>query len=113
MIYQNIDMVATSLHQLEEIGKYAPHRHIGIRINPGAGSGHHWKTTVAGTASSFGIRHTYIPEILAIAKRYDLTITKLHTHIGSGIDPKAREAVVATSLQLCLQFPDITTINLG
>ena len=108
-----MDIVATSLHQLEQIGKYTPHRHVGVRINPGAGSGHHRKTTVAGTASSFGIRHTYIPEILAIARRYELTITKLHTHIGSGIDPKAREAVVETSLQLSHQFPDITTINLG
>ena len=47
---------ASSLHQLEEFGKLFPSSCVGVRINPGIGSGHSHKTTTAGptAVSAFG-----------------------------------------------------------
>lgn len=88
-----VEFNATSLHQLETYGKLFPHTHTSIRVNPGMGSGGTNRTNVGGPASSFGIWHEYLEEAKIIAKKYHLTITKLHTHIGSGSDPEVWKKV--------------------
>jgi diaminopimelate decarboxylase len=104
---------ACSLHQLEAYGKLFPNSEVSIRINPGLGSGHSNRTNVGGPSSSFGIWHEYIDEINRIAELYSLTITRLHTHIGSGSDPEVWTKVAAMSLEQVKKFPDVTIIDLG
>lgn len=104
---------ACSLHQLEQYGKQLPGTSVSVRINPGQGSGHSNKTNVGGPASSFGIWHEYIDKVLALAKKYNLTINRLHTHIGSGSDPEVWTRVAAMSLEQVKQFPDVEVLNLG
>lgn len=104
---------ATSLRQLEAYGQAFPGSKVGVRLNPGVGSGHSAKVTVGGAGSSFGIWHEYIPEVLAMAKKYKLTIERLHTHIGAGTDPAVWRAAAQISLELIKQFPEATIINLG
>lgn len=113
LVEKGVYFNATSLRQLEEYGKLFPNTEITVRINPGIGSGHSAKTNVGGVTSSFGIWHEYIPEVHNIAKQYGLTITRLHTHIGSGTDPDVWQQAIAISLRVAKQFPDITTLNLG
>ena len=60
---------ACSLRQLEEFGKSVPSGEVGVRINPGLGSGGTNRTNVGGPASSFGIWHEYIPRIFEISKK--------------------------------------------
>ncbi len=60
---------ACSIHQLECFGKIARGAEVGVRINPGLGSGGTNRTNVGGPASSFGIWRDYIPEILSTAKK--------------------------------------------
>ncbi|HMH75170.1 MAG TPA: hypothetical protein VK547_01040, partial [Candidatus Udaeobacter sp.] len=65
---------ACSLHQLEEFGRLAPGRELSVRVNPGLGTGSTKRTNTGGPASSFGIWHEAMGDILALAKRYDLRI---------------------------------------
>ena len=104
---------ACSLLQLEEYGKIAPNTEVGVRINPGLGSGGTNRTNVGGPASSFGIWFEYIPQIKEVAKKYGLKIIRIHTHIGSGSDPKIWQKVAAMSLDTVSQFPDANTLDMG
>jgi diaminopimelate decarboxylase len=104
---------ATSLHQLEEYGKDFPGSSVSVRLNPGIGSGHSAKTTTGGLASSFGIWHEYIPKIHDLTKTYNLTVARIHTHIGSGTDPKAWQEAARVVLEHIKQFPDVTAVDLG
>lgn len=113
LVKKQVGFNATSLRQLEEYGKVAPNTEVTVRINPGIGSGHSAKTNVGGVTSSFGIWHEYIPKVFEIAKQYNLTISRLHTHIGSGTDPKVWQEAIQTSLSIAEQMPDVKTLNLG
>lgn len=113
LIKKGVHFNATSLRQLEAYGKIAPRSAVSVRLNPGIGSGHSTKTTTGGLGSSFGIWHEYIPRVQEIAKRYELTIKRVHTHIGSGTDPTVWQAAAKTTLEHLKQFPDATIINLG
>lgn len=110
---QGVEFNATSLRQLREYGKLHPNTELGVRINPGIGSGHSVKTDVGGPTSSFGIWHEYIDQVLEVCEEYNLTIKRLHTHIGSGADPVVWQGVIRTSLELIKNFPDAKTLNLG
>lgn len=108
-----IEVNACSLHQLGRIGAAAPGRAVGLRFNPGRGSGGTGKTNVGGSDSSFGIWHEWADEAAAIARRHGLRVTRVHTHIGSGSDPAVWQAVSESSLALVARFPDVVTLNLG
>ncbi len=104
---------ACSLHQLEAFGKIARGGEVGVRINPGLGSGGTQRTNVGGPASSFGIWHEYIPQIKAVAEKYKLKIVRIHTHIGSGSDPLVWQKVAKMSIATVEQFEDVHTLDMG
>ena len=109
----DIQFNATSLHQLESFGKHFPGQTIGIRINPGLGSGGTNRTNVGGPSSSFGIWKDHLSEIKAILAKFDLKLIRIHTHIGSGSDPKVWQKVAEMSLDLVKKFETVDTLNLG
>lgn len=86
---------------------------VGLRVNSGSGSGHNNRTITAGPNASFGLWHEYLPQALAYANENQLKITRLHTHIGSGADPKSWKQTIETSLALAEQLPDVTSIDVG
>ena len=104
---------ATSLLQIAKIGAARPGSHIGLRVNPGLGSGGTKRTNVGGPASSFGIWHEHLAEAAEAATRHDLVVERIHTHIGSGTDPAVWQKVAGMSLALTLRFPAVHTLNLG
>ena len=71
---------------IEQFGKIRPGCPVTLRINPGFGHGHSRKTNTGGPSSKHGIWHEQLEDCLAIARRYDLHVTGLHMHIGSGTD---------------------------
>ncbi|MDD4961859.1 MAG: diaminopimelate decarboxylase [Candidatus Marinimicrobia bacterium] len=113
LVERGIFFNACSLHQLETYGKGFPGRNVSIRINPGIGSGHSNRTNVGGPSSSFGIWIEHLEEIKALAAKYDLTINKLHSHIGSGSDPAVWEKVTKMNLDVVREFPEVHTLNMG
>lgn len=113
LIELGIEFTATSLYQLEAFGQMFPGKSVAVRINPGMGSGSNNRLTTGGVNAGFGIWHEYIPKVKELARQHDLTIDKVHTHIGSGTDPEAWEAAAHLSLELVEQFEDAVRINLG
>ena len=104
---------ACSLNQLRRFAELFPGGELGLRINPGLGSGGTSKTNVGGPASSFGIWHEHRGEASAIIEEAGLRVVRIHTHIGSGSDPAVWQHVAALSLDMVREFPDVTTLNLG
>jgi len=108
-----VNFNACSLHQLESFGRLRPGGRVGVRFNPGAGSGSTNRTNTGGPASSFGIWHELRGEVQAIAKRHGLTIERIHTHIGSGSDPAVWQQAALLTLGLVREFTEVVTVNFG
>ncbi|TMQ18016.1 MAG: diaminopimelate decarboxylase, partial [Candidatus Rokuibacteriota bacterium] len=104
---------ACSLHQLEMLGRLAPGREVSVRMNAGLGSGATNRTNTGGPAASFGIWHEYLGDVKTLAERFNLRITRLHSHIGSGTDPEVWKRVTRMTLDLAAKLPDVGLINLG
>ena len=104
---------ACSIAQIHAFGALFPGRELSVRVNPGLGSGHSNRTNIGGPAASFGIWHEHLDEALAVGRKYGLRFTRLHTHIGSGSDPKVWQRVALMSLETCMRLRDVTVLNLG
>lgn len=107
---------ACSLKQLRSYGEVKRGDRtdqLGLRFNPGLGSGGTGKTNVGGPSSSFGIWHELMPDVKALLAEYDLQPARVHTHIGSGSDPLVWQRVSGLSLGLCEQIPSVKVLNLG
>lgn len=113
LVERGLKVNACSLSQLEAFGEAFPGGEIGLRFNPGLGSGGTGKTNVGGPSSSFGIWHELLPEAKALCEKYDLNVVRIHTHIGSGSDPAVWMKTSGMSLDLCREFPTVKTLNLG
>ncbi len=114
LLLEGVRVTASSLHQLERLADLSPDgRDITLRVNPGIGSGHCRKTNVGGPSSSFGIWHEYIREAKEFARDNGLRVRTLHTHIGSGSNPKIWKDAALRSLQWVKEFDDVSTLNLG
>jgi diaminopimelate decarboxylase len=95
---------------------------VGLRINPGVGSGGFSKSTTAfsktnvgGPSSAFGIWYTLVEDgtIPGIVEKYGLTVERIHTHIGSGSDPEIWQKVASRTLSFCKVWPTVVACNLG
>lgn len=115
---------ACSVSQLERIGKAfsGTNQKVGVRINPGVGSGGFSssttgfsKTNVGGPSSSFGIWHELVSDgtVPSMVEKYGLEVERIHTHIGSGSDPAIWQSVATRSLSFCKIWDTVTTLNLG
>jgi diaminopimelate decarboxylase len=119
-----VKLNACSISQLERFAavyKHNPAVPVGLRINPGVGSGGFSssttgfsKTNVGGPSSSFGIWHEFVEgAVQKIVQENGLTVERIHTHIGSGSDPAIWQSVATKSLSFCKVFPTVHTLNLG
>ena len=48
-----------------------------------------------------------------IVEKYNLTVERIHTHIGSGSDPEIWQQVATRSLSFCKIWDTVNTLNLG
>jgi diaminopimelate decarboxylase len=114
----------SSVSQLERFGKAfeGTGQKVGLRINPGVGSGGFSKSTTAfsktnvgGPSSAFGIWHTLVEDgtVPGIVEKYGLTVERIHTHIGSGSDPEIWQKVASRTLSFCKVWPTVVACNLG
>jgi diaminopimelate decarboxylase len=124
LIKLGVKINACSVSQVERIGKAfeGTGQKVGIRVNPGTGSGGFSsstsgfsKTNVGGPASSFGIWYNLIEDgtVPDIVSKYGLTVERIHTHIGSGSDPSIWQQVASKSLSFCKVWDTVETLNLG
>lgn len=102
-----------SPEQVRRVGKLLPGWAVGLRVNPGLGSGGTGKTNVGGPSSSFGIWHEHLADVAEVARNHQLKVVRIHTHIGSGSDPEVWSRVALMSLDTVRRFPEVTHLNLG
>ncbi len=113
LVQRGVLFNACSLNQLRAYGGLFAGGEVSVRINPGKGSGHNNRTNTGGTASSFGIWHEKIDDVLAIAREFDLHLTGMHTHIGSGGDPEVWKYCANLVLDFAGRFPELKRLSLG
>lgn len=113
LVRRGVTINACSIGQLARFGAAFPGGRVGLRINPGLGSGGTTKTNVGGPASSFGIWHEHLDEADALIARHGLEVFRIHTHIGSGSDPAVWLKVAGMSLDHVARYKTVTVLNLG
>ncbi|MCC5850691.1 MAG: diaminopimelate decarboxylase [Verrucomicrobia bacterium] len=113
LLDQGVLLNATSLEQIKTAGTLRRGAAIGLRFNPGLGSGGTNRTNVGGPASSFGIWHEHADEARKLLESYHLKCVRIHTHIGSGGDPAVWQRVAGLSLALVERFEDVVALDLG
>lgn len=113
LVGQGMSVNACSLHQLARYGRLFPGNNVGVRFNPGLGSGGTQRTNVGGPASSFGIWYERANAVEAAISEHHLNLFRIHTHIGSGSDPEVWLRAVSLSLHLVRRFTSVHTLNLG
>ncbi|MGZ8629859.1 MAG: diaminopimelate decarboxylase [Actinomycetota bacterium] len=115
----NVDL----LSQLERVGRAAPGRRVGVRVNPRAGATHAGGTESAyagAKPTKFGIYPERLPEAVEIARRDGLTIDTVHVHSGylyfddslDVVEEVMRRVAEATSMLLEAGCP-IAEVNTG
>jgi diaminopimelate decarboxylase len=110
---------ADSLGQIRRIGERTPGRAIGIRINPGHGTGYgdSARLTYAGTRTTkFGIYREQWAEALDMAARHGLKVTAIHFHVGCGYLTRQLdtwEEAVGAAADFLADLPDATMVNIG
>jgi diaminopimelate decarboxylase len=99
---------------IDQYGERRPGESITLRLNPGFGHGHSQKTNTGGQQSKHGIWHEQLDECVARAAKYDLSISCLHMHIGSGTDYEHLSQVCGAMESAVLAVgPSIHAISAG
>ena len=103
-----------ALHPIVEWGEDFADREIFLRVDLGAGRGHHDKVRTGGAQSKFGVALDEIEAFRTHARRVGARITGLHAHLGSGIlDAQHWRGVYAQLASLAEQFNRIEVLDLG
>ncbi len=103
-----------SIDLLTRIGVKFPGSKVSIRINPDYGAGHHDHVITGGPQSKFGIYESYLEEVKNISKKFNLTISGIHFHIGSGIlDYKLYIEAIKKAIDISTIFEDVEFIDIG
>jgi diaminopimelate decarboxylase len=82
-VHVNLDL----LSQIRRVGRRAPGRRIGLRVNPRAGAA--WRDDNESLYSSdrptkFGIYPEQLEEAVALTRDHDLIVDTIHFHVGDG-----------------------------
>ena len=113
LIEKGVHFNATSLQQLKVFCTLFPGKSVGVRVNPGIGSGYNMRLSTGGVTAGFGVWYEYIDEAIALAAKYNVSIVRVHTHIGTGTDPMEWRRALAVTLELAEKFKDLETVNIG
>jgi diaminopimelate decarboxylase len=113
IISRGVGFNACSLFQLHTYAKLFPGSEVGIRFNPGLGSGHANRVNTGGPSSSFGIWKDYVRKVKEIAAQSKLKIARIHSHIGAGTDPQVWVHCAKLTLSIASEFADCHTVSLG
>lgn len=114
LIQQNITVNLDSLTQLRRWGEQRPNSSIAIRLNQGIGAGHHKTNITGGPDSKFGIDLQQLDEVKKLTQKYNLKVTTIHQHIGSGIlNERIFMKAIEKLLETALQFKDLEYLDFG
>ena len=86
VVEHDIHVNCGSPDMIDQLGVRKSRAEITLRLNPRIWHGHSQKTNTGGQQSKHGIWHQQIEDCKQRAAQYDIAITGLHMHIGSGTD---------------------------
>jgi diaminopimelate decarboxylase/aspartate kinase len=107
-------IIIDSLYPLEKWPELFANRAIFLRIDPGAGAGHHKYVCTGGNESKFGIPKSSLPLAASLVKQHKIQVIGLHAHSGSGIlSPDLWQETAFMLAEESKRFQDVRIINLG
>lgn len=118
-VLDGLSMNCDSLHAIRSWGELGKGRNIGIRVNPAVGIGRadNDKLQYSGAnTTKFGIYKEQFAEAIALAKKYDLRISKIHFHTGCGyLTPQLPcwEGIIQECLWFVDQLDSVEIVNVG
>lgn len=108
------DMIDQYGAAVAERGRGGSPRGITLRVNPGFGHGHSQKVNTGGAQSKHGIWHEQLEDCIERATKWNLSITGLHMHIGSGTDLEHLSEVCGAMERAAMTIgASITSISAG
>ena len=111
---RGVQVTLDNLHPLEHHPEVFADREIFLRLDPGAGKGHHKHVRTAGAQSKFGLALSELDRARALADAAGARITGLHVHVGSGIRSSETWAENAMFLaRIAGQLPEVRVLDLG
>lgn len=117
ILAQPVILNLDSLSAIRRVGRRAPGRAIGLRINPQVGTGYSAQLTYAGEKpTKFGIYPDRFAEALDLARQFGLEVRGLHFHIGSGWLRSGLETFLEAlrrGADLARRVPGIEYFNVG
>jgi len=89
-------------------------REIFVRVDPGAGRGHHHHVRTGGAHSKFGVPVAELPDLARKAADAGVRVVGLHAHPGSGnFDVSNWEHTGRTLVECAAHFPDVRILDVG
>lgn len=111
---QGVHVTVDNLYPLQAWPEIFAKQNILLRIDCGAGDGHHRYVCTAGSDSKFGIPIDEIDTCKQALTACQARVVGLHSHTGSGILTPNNWAANAKALSTVLEhFPDVTILDIG
>jgi len=117
--FEGLFMDCDSLHAIKTWGQLKPGSEIGIRVNPGLGvsrAGNDRLQYAGNVTTKFGIYKEQFADALALAKQYQLTVSKIHFHTGCGFltsELNQLDQVIGACLWFVDNCPSVRRVNVG
>jgi bifunctional diaminopimelate decarboxylase / aspartate kinase len=113
-LLQRVRVTVDNSYVLERWPELFAHQEIFVRIDTGAGRGHHQHVRTAGVYSKFGVPVAHLEDFAHLAHAAGARVIGLHAHAGSGIFNITNWQQSAQLLaRLAQQFPDARVIDVG
>ncbi len=117
--YPRVLINCDSLSTIRRLGERCPGREIGLRVNPGKGVGYGGNQLLqysGAKTTKFGIYREHMAEALAMSAEYELSVVRIHFHVGIGYLPPQLPLwgeVVGDCTWFVDQVPSVRSVNLG
>ncbi len=108
-----------SISMIRKIGEVCPGMEIGIRLNPSMGVGYGSVSVLrysGDKTSKFGIYAEQLDEALSTARKYNLSVVRIHFHTGCGYLSSQLDAwnkIIGTCLDMAKGIDKLREVNLG
>jgi len=112
LVRLGVPINCTSMDQLRLLAD-AGGRSCSVRVNVGEGHGETAKTNTGGPASKHGIYFDELPNARALCREAGISITGLHSHVGSGADLGEWLRIQSRALTFTGGLSELRFVNLG
>ncbi|MFN7146888.1 MAG: bifunctional aspartate kinase/diaminopimelate decarboxylase, partial [Myxococcota bacterium] len=109
-----VHVTLDNVHPLAEWPELFAGREVMLRVDPGAGRGHHDHVRTGGERSKFGIAAGELDRVADLCRAHGVRVTGLHAHVGSGIlDAQSWSDVALFLSQVTERFPEVRHLDVG